>query len=116
MSRAVPEFGLAAAGKTYVLREGSYGIIRNESGFIAVVLTLKGAFLPGGGQEPGESTKRALIREVTEECGLAIRAIEFLGMADELVFSPEEQTYFRKRCSFFIAEDQSHSGSTTVGT
>ena len=53
MSPAIHEFGLVAPGKNYVLRPGSYGVIRNSAGLIAVVLTPQGAFLPGGGQETG---------------------------------------------------------------
>ncbi len=107
MSPSIPEFGSAIAGQTYVLRPGSYGVIRNGVGCIAVVLTPRGVFLPGGGQESDESAEAALIREVAEECGLAIRVMGFIGMADELVFSKEEQSYFRKRCTFFTAEAQS---------
>lgn len=107
MLSSIPEFGLAVAGQTYVLRPGSYGVIRNGVGSIAVVFTPQGVFLPGGGQESDESAEAALIREVAEECGLAIHVMGFVGMADELVFSREEQSYFRKRCSFFTAEAQS---------
>ena len=106
MLPSIPEFGLAVAGQAYVLRPGSYGVVRNGAGSIAVVRTPQGVFLPGGGQESDETSKAALIREVAEECGLAIRVLGFVGMADELVFSQEERSYFRKRCSFFTAEAQ----------
>jgi 8-oxo-dGTP pyrophosphatase MutT (NUDIX family) len=113
MLSSIPEFGSAVTGQTYVLRPGSYGVIRNGIGSIAVVLTPQGVFLPGGGQELDESAEAALIREVAEECGLAIHVMGFVGVADELVFSQEEQSYFRKRCSFFAAEAQ--SGSPPLG-
>ena len=110
MSSPIPEFGLSIAGQTYVLRPGSYAVIRNAVGAISVVQTPLGVFLPGGGQEPDESAEAALIREVAEECGLAIQLLSFVGMADELVFSREEQRYFRKRCSFFTAQVRSGRG------
>ena len=58
-------------------------------------------------RKPGESAKEALIREVLEECGFSIRVFDFVGMADKLAFIQKEQTYFRKRCSFFSAAAQS---------
>jgi hypothetical protein len=113
MSSAIPEFGLAVPGQTYILRPGSYGLIGDGTGAIAVVLTPLGVFLPGGGQESDESSEAALIREVAEECGLAIQVKGFVGMADELVYGHEEQCYFRKRCSFFIAKLR--SGNEPIG-
>jgi 8-oxo-dGTP diphosphatase len=104
MNIAIPEFGSAVSGQEYVLRPGSYGIITDSTGAIAVVLTPLGVFLPGGGKESDESTEATLIREVAEECGLAIEIGRFLGVADELVYSQAEGTFFRKRCSFFTAQ------------
>jgi 8-oxo-dGTP pyrophosphatase MutT (NUDIX family) len=59
---------------------------------------------PGGGQEAGESPEQAAVRETLEECGLRIVLGERVGVADELVFAAEENTHFRKRCTFFLAE------------
>jgi 8-oxo-dGTP pyrophosphatase MutT (NUDIX family) len=100
----IPEFGSAVPRQKYVLRPGSYGVISDSTGAIAVVLTPLGVFLPGGGQESDESTEAALIREVAEECGLAIKVVGLVGVADELVCSQAERSYFRKRCSFFTAQ------------
>jgi len=104
MQTSIPEFGAAVPGQSYILRHGGYGVIRNNTGYIAVVLTPQGTFLPGGGQEPGETPEQALIREVREECGIDIRVGNCIGVADELVFGREENTYFRKRCTFFTAQ------------
>lgn len=73
MPRSIPVFSSAVAGQTYILRPGSYGIIRNGVGAIAVVRVPYGVFLLGGGQKSEKSVEAALIREVAEECGLATR-------------------------------------------
>src|SRR5262245_60952319 len=104
MSSPIPEFGSAVPGQKYVPRPGSYGVIHNGAGAIAVVFTPQGVFLPGGGQESDESAEAALIREIAEECGLAIQIMGLVGVADELVYGQEERRYFRKRCSFFAGQ------------
>jgi len=77
---------------------------------VAVVRTSGGLFLPGGGQEGGETPGDAAIREAREECGLRVRLGPRLGVADELVFAAEEAAHFRKRCSFFLAEAAGQEG------
>lgn len=101
MQISIPEFGTLITGQTYILRPGGYGVIRNGSGCIAVVLNPRGAWLPGGGQEPDETPEQALIREVREECGLEIRVSDYIGVADELL--SDHEPYWRKRCTFFAA-------------
>lgn len=58
MLPSIPEFGLAVAGRTYVLRPGSYGVIRNGVGSIAVVFTPQGIFLPGGARNRMSQLRR----------------------------------------------------------
>jgi 8-oxo-dGTP diphosphatase len=96
------EFGERVAGATYVARPGGYAVIFNDTGEVAVVSTPQGHFLPGGGQDHGETPGQAAVREVHEECGLSIRLGPRLGTADELVFAEEEGVYYRKRCAFFL--------------
>lgn len=104
MVNGIPEFGAAVPGKDYILRPGGYVIVRNLQGEVAIVSTPQGFFLPGGGQEDGESSAQAAVREANEECGLLVRLKGLLGTADELVFAPLEEKYYRKRSSFFSAE------------
>jgi len=104
MVEGIPEFGSAVPGADYVSRPGGYLVVRNSRGEIAVLSTPQGFFLPGGGQENGESPAQAAVREAAEECGMRVRLKEMLGTADELVFAASEATYCRKRCVFFSAE------------
>lgn len=100
---AFPEFG-RQDGITYTLRPGGYGVIADNSQRIAIVRTPTGSFLPGGGQEDGESAIDALHREAMEECGLIIRVHSPIGTADEFVFLQKEHQHFCKRCTFYSAE------------
>lgn len=104
MVEGIPEFGAAVPGADYVLRPGGYLVVRNSQGEIAVLSTPQGFFLPGGGQDRGESPAQAAVREADEECGLRVQLRGLLGTADELVFAASEGKYYRKRSVFFSAE------------
>jgi len=108
---AIPEFGMAVPGMTYILRPGGYAVIFNEAGEVATISTPTAWVLPGGGQEAGEAPDKAAIREAKEECGLDIVIGDFLGVADELVYATEAQMHYRKRCSFYVAKVASRSGA-----
>jgi 8-oxo-dGTP diphosphatase len=104
LTPTILQFGEAVTGIEYALRPGGYSIVKGPGGTIAVASTSRGYFLPGGGQNGDESPEAAAVREATEECGLRIRILRCLGVADELVYALDEETYFRKRCTFFTAE------------
>jgi 8-oxo-dGTP pyrophosphatase MutT (NUDIX family) len=103
MAEIVPEFGVADLGENYLLRPGGYVVILRAGAF-AAVLSPVGLVLPGGGQADGEPAAAAAAREAAEECGLRVAVGDRLGVADELVYAPEERTRYRKRCTFFRAE------------
>lgn len=104
MTAHIPEFGLDPAEAEYSLRPGGYAVIFSRVGEVAIVSTPNGLFLPGGGQDSGESPEAAVVREAREECGLRISLGGRIGVADELVFAAEEGIHHRKRCVFFLAE------------
>src|SRR4029079_10699048 len=99
---AVPTFGILDAIDP-VLRPGGYAVIE-LGGLVAVVAAPGGLFLPGGGQDHGESPEHAAIREAAEECGLRIEVTRAIGVADEVVFAKSENRYYRKRGTFFRAQ------------
>ena len=100
----IPVFGRYCGGPSYTLRPGGYALFLRGPEELAVVRVPGGLYLPGGGQEPGESLEEAAVREVREECGLAIRVGEQFFLADQLVNSQAKPVFVRKRCSFFRAE------------
>jgi 8-oxo-dGTP diphosphatase len=98
----IPVFGEGDAPEA-IVRPGGYAVILQD-GLVAVVAAPGGLFLPGGGQDPEESAEAAAVRECREECGLVVAMITFLGVADEVVFTPSERRHCRKRSSFFLAQ------------
>ena len=82
---AVPTFGDRSAELNYVVRPGAYAVVRDAEGRVAVVRVPVGAFLPGGGIDPGETHEQALAREFREETGYVVRVGRPLGRATQLV-------------------------------
>ena len=62
-------FGEKLEGIEYTDRIGVYGIVFNNEGKIALIMTPGGYFLPGGGIENTESHRMCLHREFMEETG-----------------------------------------------
>jgi 8-oxo-dGTP diphosphatase len=105
MESAIPQFGRPNPGAEYTPRPGGYALIfRGGATEVAVVSTFRGLFLPGGGQEDGESPEEAAVRETREECGWRILLGERIGAADEFVSVADNGRRYRIRGVFFLAE------------
>lgn len=85
MASGLPVFGAKLPGVEYRLRPGSYALVFDEEGRVALVHEEGDWYLPGGGIEAEETPEQALAREVREECDcgvdfedVSVEAIEFL--------------------------------------
>jgi len=97
------QFGKPDPAVRYVERLSAYGVIRNESGAVAVIKTSDGYFLPGGGAHTGETAEEALRREITEETGYASVILHNIGIAAQLTYAEDERVHYRKVGHFFLA-------------
>lgn len=59
--------------------------------------------LPGGGIDPGESTLRALHREVIEETGWRITGARRLGWYKRFTYMPDYDLWAEKICHIYCA-------------
>jgi 8-oxo-dGTP diphosphatase len=104
-------FGKPIKGYRYIERPGAYAIILDEATRVAVVKNPLGYFLPGGGQEPGESPEETAKREVLEECGFSIEVLYKIGNANQYISGPD--LALLKQCIFFRAQQISEKGLPT---
>ncbi len=100
----IPQFGVHLPERKYTMRPGAYVLLRDEAGRLAVVRAPDGTYLPGGGQNSGETLEQTAAREVAEECGIEAQIGAFVGVADEFVHAKSRGVYFQKRASFFFAK------------
>lgn len=117
MTLEIREFGQRAEHVEYLLRPGGYVIVTNSVGQIALALTDGKYYLPGGGQDAGESLEDAARREAQEEVGLQIELDFMIDVADQLVLAADTKQYYRKRCHFFsahLAQDTPSVGITEL--
>jgi ADP-ribose pyrophosphatase YjhB (NUDIX family) len=88
-----------AAPEAQELLPAAFAVVRNSLGRILLVRRADDGYweLPGGRIEVGESTSTAVIREVREEAGVAIRVTGVAGVysdpAHVLVYPQEEAIY-----------------------
>lgn len=108
-----PVFGAREPGIAYLVRPSAYAVIEDATGWIALVRTPEGVYLPGGGIEAGETATRAIVREAIEECGLAVRVGSWSVAAVQFCYAIPEQKYFEKHSAFFEAAIERIAGGAT---
>jgi 8-oxo-dGTP diphosphatase len=90
--------------KNYIRRHGAYGIIKNADGLVAIVRTKNGYFLPGGGQEKGESLTECLKRECLEEIGAVVCKLNCFASGDYYFLSTTLNIDIESIGHFFTCE------------
>src|SRR3954454_20972114 len=108
-SRA-PVFGVRIGGEAWGVRPSAYGVVEDDRGQLAVVRTPQGVFLPGGGQERGETPESAVQREAMEECGLGLRLGPWTTRAVQFIYSKQERAHFQKLSTFIDATAEGPAG------
>jgi 8-oxo-dGTP pyrophosphatase MutT (NUDIX family) len=69
-----------------LLQAGAYAVIEDSDGRVLTVEARNGrTYLPGGRIESGETPRRALVREIGEECGWCARVVTLLGRTVETI-------------------------------
>jgi 8-oxo-dGTP diphosphatase len=104
-------FGTRLPGLEYRARPGAYALVFDTQGRVAIVHEEHDWYLPGGGLEPGEDHRQALVREVREECACGVHieshfadAVEFLVTRSGRPLEVQAR-YFRAR---FLEDPTAH--------
>jgi 8-oxo-dGTP pyrophosphatase MutT (NUDIX family) len=75
-----------------LLQAGAYAIIANAEGHLLTVVAANGRhYLPGGRIEEGESARRALVREIAEECAWSAEVLGCVTRARQMILGGSVQ-------------------------
>jgi 8-oxo-dGTP diphosphatase len=97
VSREYPD--LPRVGVGAVILDGERVLLIQRGG-----TTLPGKWsLPGGLVELGETTRQAVCREITEECGLDIELVDVCGVLDRVVHDDEGRVRYHWVLVDFLA-------------
>ncbi len=95
---------LAEEGKQYTQRPGAYALIKNQNGQVAIILTGKRYFLPGGGVEGEETLETCLKRECLEEIAADITILEKFAEINCYFYSTTRNIDMESIGHFFICD------------
>jgi 8-oxo-dGTP diphosphatase len=103
-----PVFGIAPPDCLCIPRRAAYAVVAGTDGRVAVILArLRDGrdqyWLPGGGIEPGESPREAVVREIREELGRGARVQNNIGEAVQYFFAGDEGRWYQMKAAFFKA-------------
>ena len=100
----VRRFGSHPESVTCTIRPSAYGFVEDNFQHLAVVRSVEGVFLPGGGIKTGETPIAAVIREVIEECGLLVSVGVCVTRAIQFTYFESTGKGFEKRSFFYETE------------
>ena len=93
-------------------QSGAYAVIEDSDGRVLTVEARNGrSYLPGGRIEPGETPRRALIREIGEECGWSAEIAAPLGRTVETIMGGTvtlQASYWRAALSRPVENNAEH--------
>jgi 8-oxo-dGTP diphosphatase len=101
-----PQFGVPLAGKDHRDRPAAFGVLEKVGQIAFVRITLGDGTppfidLPGGALDAGETEQDAVIREFSEETGLAVEAGAAIGKAAQFFVTAKGEPV-NNRCAFFV--------------
>jgi len=100
---SILQFGERRPGIRYRVRPGSYAVVLDGAGGVALIYEDDEWGLPGGGKESSETPEETLQREVREECGCTARIVRSLGQAVEFTKSSSGEP-LEVHGHYFLAE------------